>query len=118
MYDTIKEECNQLCIDPNDGMGHSVESTLVTEDFHPSADAARCHMAKLGQRMKELKEKLRDRENEVKEQQGRIKQLQNAIHEVGQWLDEKEKQSECFRLLEVKSTMLQEKIMTVKVCLL
>ena len=118
MYNTITKECNQLCNDPTDGMGCSVESTLITEDFHPSADAAKHHMAELDQRMKELKEKLRDKENKVIEQQGRMKKLQNAIHEVGQWLDEKEKQLECLRLLEVESTMLQEKIVAVQVCLL
>ena len=111
------EECGQLCNDPIDGMGHSVESTLVTADFHPSADTARQHMAELDQRMKELKKKLRDRETMVKEQQEKMMKFQNAIHEVDHWLNEKEKQSEHFRLMQVESTMLKEKIEAVKVCI-
>ena len=111
------EECSQLCNDPIDSMGHGVELTLVTADFHPSADTTRQHMAELDQRMKELKEKLRDRETMVKEQQEKMMKFQNAIHKVDHWLNEKEKQSEHFRLTQVESTMLKEKLEAVKVCI-
>ena len=76
----ISEQCNQLCSDPVDAMGNNVESSLVTADYHPSADTARHHVSELDQRVKELKKKLTDRENEMKVQQERIKKIERGIN--------------------------------------
>lgn len=115
VYAVVREDCNQLCNDPTNSMGNSVELPLVTSDYHPCADVARDSITELDYKVEELKKKLRDRENEIKEQQGRIDKLQKVINEMGQWLDEKEAQSKAFKLTEVESAKLQEQIAAVKV---
>lgn len=111
----IREECDQLCNDPTDSIGNNVDSSLVTADYHPSADTVRQQATELDQKVEELKKKLRDRENQLKEQEKRVEKLQGAVNEVSQWLDEKEQQLKDCDLAEVEPAKIQEKMAVIKV---
>jgi len=43
-----------------------VDPSVVTADYHPSADTARDQLTKLDQTVEQLKKMLRDKENEFK----------------------------------------------------
>ena len=113
---TIRQQCDQLCNDPTDSVGNNVDPSLVTVDYHPSADTARDQLTQLDQTVEQLKKKLRDRENESKEQQAKVKKLEEVSSDVSQWLDEKEGQLKDCDLTEVEPTKIQEKMTSVKVC--
>lgn len=112
----IREHCDQLCNDPTDSWGNNVEPSLVTANYHPSADTARDHVTELDKRVEELKKKLRGRENELKKQQERVKKYQDAVSEVSQWLDEKEHLLAGYDLTTAEPMRIQEKMAAVKVC--
>ncbi|XP_065889965.1 microtubule-actin cross-linking factor 1-like isoform X3 [Dysidea avara] len=111
---TIRQQCDQLCNDPTDSVGNNVDPSLVTVDYHPSADTVRDQLTQLDQTVEQLKKKLRDRENELKEQQEKVKKLEEVSSDVSQWLDEKEGQLKDCDLTEVEPTKIQEKMTLVK----
>ena len=111
----IKEQCDQLCNDPTDSVGNSVEPSVVTADYHPAADTARGHVSEMDKRVEELKKKLRDRENTLKKQEERVKKYQDAISEVIQWMDDKELQKVGYDLTAPEPLRIQEKVEAVKV---
>ena len=113
----IREECDQLCNDPTDSIGNTVESSSVTADYHPSSDTARQQVNELDERVEELKKKLRDREKQLKEQEERVKKYKDVVNEVSQWLNEKEHQLKDYDLTEVEPAKIQEKMAAVKVCI-
>ena len=111
----IKEQCDQLCNDPTDSVGNSVEPSVVTADYHPAADTARGHVSEMDKRVEALKKKLRDRENALKKQEERVKKYQDAVSEVIQWMDDKELQKVGYDLTAFEPLRIQEKVETVKV---
>ena len=111
----IKEQCDQLCNDPTDSMGNSVDPSVVTADYHPAADTARGHVSDMDKRVEELKKKLRDRENALKKQEDRVKKYQDAVSEVIQWMDDKEHQKVGYDLTTAEPLRIQEKVEAVKV---
>ena len=111
----IREECNQLCNDPTDSIGNTVQSSLVPTDYHPSADTAKQQVTELDERVEELKKKLKDRENQLKKQEERVKKFQDAMNEVAQWLEKEEHQLNDYNLTEVDPTKIQEKMAAIKV---
>jgi len=105
-----------LCNDPTDSVGNNVDPSVVTADYHPSADTTRDQLTQLDQTVEQLKKKLRDKENRLKEQQAKVKKLKEVSNDVIQWLDEKEGQLKDCDLTEVEPTKIQEKMTLVKVC--
>ena len=93
-----------------------MDPSLVTADYHPSADTTRDQLSQLEQTVNQLKKKLRDKENELKEQQEKVKKLEEVSSDACQWLDEKEGQMKDCDLTEVEPAKILEKMTIVKVC--
>lgn len=99
-------------------MGSNVELSLVTPDYHPSANTARDKVTQLDQRVEELKKMLKEREDELKKREGKIKRLQEDDAKMSEWLNENEHQLTDINLSEVESTEIQKQIAAIKVCML
>ena len=56
-----------------------MDPSLVTADYHPSADTARDQLTRLKQKVDQLKKKLEGRDSESKKQQAKVYYLDSCF---------------------------------------